>query len=74
MREVFMIIGVVVMAFFIRNGCERNMTQSDVAKDCKLVCGDIGFDHDYAVKTGWFSYECKCKKKPKQPVKIHPQG
>jgi len=70
MRDVFLFIMIIVIAFYIRSGCQRDLTQGDVAKDCKLVCGDIGFDHDYAVKTGWFSYECKCKKRPTPPV-IH---
>ena len=71
MREVFLFIMAIVLAFYIRAGCERNRTQGDVAKDCQVVCGDIGFDHDYAVKTGVFSYECKCKRRPTLPGQIH---
>lgn len=66
MREIFLFIMVIVIAFSIRSGCAKQ-TQGDVARDCQAVCGDIGFDHDYAVQTGWFSYQCKCKKKPTPP-------
>lgn len=71
MRDIFLLVGVIVIAFFIRSGCERR-GQDSIAKDCTLVCADIGFDHDYAVKRGVFSYECKCKRK-KEPVKMQRQ-
>lgn len=70
MRDVFLFIMVIVVAFSIRSGCDRSRSQGDVAKDCQAVCGDIGMDHDYAVKSGIFSYTCQCKKRPTPPA-IH---
>lgn len=70
MRELFMIIALIVFALCLRAGCERSRTQGSIAKDCQLVCDDVGFDFDYAVKTGLFSYECKCKKKPTLPMDL----
>ncbi len=59
---VFMGIVVVIM---LRPSCARK----SVAKDCALVCGDIGMAHDYATPSGVFTYKCHCKKIP-QPVEI----
>lgn len=66
MRELFLIAVVMVFAFGLRSGCSQEPEAIDrVNRECKKVCQDVGdYDGDYAVKTGVFSYQCYCKRKP----------
>lgn len=52
------------VTLMLKGGC--SFAQKDVAKDCVRVCDDISTDADYAVREGWFTYRCICKRRPEQ--------
>lgn len=68
MKVLMLFTAALLIAMMFKPGCDRVR----VEKDCKIVCGDVGFDSDYAVSTGFFTYRCQCKPWPKKPVKVHP--
>ena len=57
------IITAVFLMLMILPELRDDMNSERVQKECHAVCDDVGYDGDYAVKSGFFSYTCMCKKK-----------
>lgn len=64
MRAVFIFITMLIVTMMLRPHCQKSV----VSQDCVLVCSDSGYDLDSVVQTGFFSYNCQCKRRPE--VKI----
>jgi hypothetical protein len=72
MKPIFLFVFFIGMMLYMRIGCSER-SQADLTKDCQVVCEDIGYVHDYAVKTGLFTYRCQCKGLPKTvPIRRRP--
>lgn len=56
----YLTILVIVMVFV--GFCHRAIMPRDVSEGCRKVCGDQGYEYDYSLKTGVFTYSCKCRR------------